>query len=67
MRPLGFRFDEAAILLARTAHGADCTPLPVLLPRHALQLSAGEVLRPQNCPRECACAPRFETFLGYPI
>jgi hypothetical protein len=64
MLPLGFRFDEDAVLLEGTAHRTDCPLLPVPLPRHAARLSDSEVLRAQCCPREFACAPLFETLLS---
>jgi hypothetical protein len=65
MLPLGFRFDEDAILLNGTARRIDCPLLPDPLPRDAVRLSAGEVVRAQTCPRECVCAAPFETLLSY--
>jgi hypothetical protein len=65
--PLGFRFDEDAILLRGTAHRIDCPLLSDPLPGEAVRLAAGEVLRAQTCPRECACAAPFETLLSYQV
>jgi hypothetical protein len=67
MHPLGFRFDEDAVLLDGTADRTDCPLLPVPLPRDAVRLCAGEVLRAQGCPRECICAPPFETLLSFQL
>jgi hypothetical protein len=67
MQLLGFRFDEDAVLLDGTAHRTDCTLLPVPLPRDAVRLWAGEILRAQRFPRECICAPPFETLLSFQV
>jgi hypothetical protein len=67
MLPLGFRFDEPAILLRGTVHRTDCPLLPDPLPPDAIRVSAGHVVRAQSCPRECACAPPFETLLTHQL
>jgi hypothetical protein len=67
MQPLGFRFDEDAVLLDGTAHRTDCPLLPVPLPRDAVRLCAGEILRAERCPRACNCAARFETLLSFQL
>jgi hypothetical protein len=67
MLPVGFRFDEDAILLDGTAHRTDCPLLPVPVPQHAVRLAAGEVVRSHRCPRECACAPPFATLLSFQV
>jgi hypothetical protein len=67
MLPLGFRFDEHAILLRGTVHRTDCPSLPDPLPMDAIRVSAGQVIRAQSCPRECVCAPPFETLLTYQL
>jgi hypothetical protein len=65
MLPLGFRFDVDAVILDGTAHTAACPPLPPRLPPRARRLAAGETHWAQRCPRECDCAPSFETVLSY--
>jgi len=67
MQLLGFRFDEHAVLLDGTAHRTYCALLPVPLPGGAVRLCAAEVLRAQRCPRECICAPPFETLLTHEL
>lgn len=67
MLQLGFRFDEDAIVLDGTAHRVDCPLLPVRLPDQAVRLSAGQTLRAERCPRECVCAPPFETLLSFQL
>jgi hypothetical protein len=65
MLPLGFRFDVDAVMLDGTAHAAACPLLPPRLPPRARRLAAGETPWAQRCPRECDCAPSFETVLSY--
>jgi hypothetical protein len=65
MLPLGFRFDVDAVILDGTAHRASCPLLPAALPLAAKRLAAGETHWAQRCPRECECAPPFETVLSY--
>ena len=65
MLPLGFRFDVDAVILEGTAHTPACPLLPAVLP--ATRLTAGETYWVQCCPRECGCAPPFETLLSYPL
>jgi hypothetical protein len=65
MLPLGFRFDVDAVILDRTAHTVACPLLPPMLPPGATRLAAGETYWAQGCPRECGCAPPFETLLSY--
>jgi hypothetical protein len=67
VQPLGFRFDVDAMIVDATAHRADCPLMPPTLPPDAVRVSAGEVYRSQRCPRECACAPPFETLLSYQL
>jgi hypothetical protein len=67
MQPLGFRFDEDAVLLDGAAHRTYCALLPVPLPGGAVRLCAGEVLRSQRCPGACICAPPFETLLSFQL
>jgi hypothetical protein len=67
MLPLGFRFDVDAVILEETAHTADCRLLPAVLPATAIRLTAGETYWAQRCPRECGCAPPFDTLLSYKV
>jgi hypothetical protein len=67
MLPLGFRFDVDAIVLDGTAHRADCQLLPATLPADAVRLAACDTYRSERCPRECGCAPPFETLLSYKL
>jgi hypothetical protein len=61
--PLGFRFDVDAVILDETAHTTACPLLPAVLPPGAARLAEGETYWAQRCPRECGCAPPFETVL----
>jgi hypothetical protein len=63
--PLGFRFDFDAVIIDGTAHKGDCPIIQRPLPAGTVRLAAGEVYRSQHCPRECECAPPFETLLSY--
>jgi hypothetical protein len=67
MLPLGFRFDVDAVVLDGTAHTADCVLLPAMLPPEAVRFDAGETHHSERCPRECSCAPPFETLLSYEL
>jgi hypothetical protein len=67
MLPLGFRFDVDAIILEETAHTVACPLLPAVLPAGVSRLAAGETYWAQRCPRECGCAPPFETLLCYKV
>jgi len=65
MMPLGFRFDVDAVIFDGTAHRERCPLLPAALPAAAKRPTAGETHWAQRCPRECECAPPFETVLSY--
>lgn len=67
VQPLGFRFDVDAVIVDGVAHRSDCALVAPLRPAGAVWLAAGEVYRSQRCPRECACAPAFETLLSYQL
>ena len=64
---MGFRFDVDAVILDGTAHIAACRLLPPMLPSGATRLVAGETYWAHRCPRECGCAPPFETLLSYKV
>jgi hypothetical protein len=42
MLPLGFRYDEDAVILDGTAHTINCPMLPAVLPPGAKRLDTGE-------------------------
>jgi hypothetical protein len=65
MLPLGSRFDVDAVIVDGTAHTAACRLIPAVLPAAATRLTAGGTYWAQCCPRECGCAPPFETLLSY--
>jgi hypothetical protein len=67
MLPLGFRFDVDAVILEETAHTVACPLVPAVLPVDASRLAAGETYWAQRCPRDCCCAPPFETLLSYKV
>lgn len=67
MRQLGFRFDEEAVIINRTAHRADCPLRPSVLPPDTVRIAAGETYAAERCPRACPCAVPFETQLGYTL
>jgi hypothetical protein len=67
MVPLGFRFDLDAVIVEGTAHRLTCPLLSAVFPPGAKRLAAGETYWAQRCPRECGCAPSFETLLSYKV
>ena len=68
VRPLGFRFDVDAVLVAGVAHRSDCDCLQRPLPDDAVSVSAPGVHRAAQCPREWPkCPPPFETMPSYQL
>jgi hypothetical protein len=62
--PLGFRFDVDAVIIDGTAHGG----LPTAstgAPGERDPADAGDTYWARCCPRDCGCAPLFETLLSY--
>lgn len=70
MKPLGFRFDNDAVVIAGVAHRPDCAFVVEerLCGPDVLALQAGAVMRSQRCPAACpSCRPAFETLLSYQL
>jgi hypothetical protein len=67
MLPLGLRFDVDAVILDGTAHTMACPLLPAVLSPGATRFDASETHWAHRCPRECLCAPPFETLLSYKV
>lgn len=66
MDPLGFRFDEDAVLVGEVAHTATCPLIAETAASELLPYPAGSALWAQKCPRVCGrCQPRFLTLLNY--
>lgn len=60
---LGWRFDEAAVIVDGVAHREDCPRLPEELPADAVRVPAGGTWLSIWAPRTCECSPRFLTLL----